>query len=55
MLYVLLRTYTAIQHIGSATRTRGVTLVSGLASLQQRLKNNVNVVRNGLAFVVMSC
>ncbi len=54
MLYVLLRTYTAIQGIRSLTRTRGVTLATGL-SLQQRLKDNVNIVRNGLAFVVMSC
>ena len=54
MLYVLLRTYTAIQGIRSATRTSGVTLAAGL-SLQQRLKNNMNVVRNGLAFAVMSC
>jgi outer membrane receptor protein involved in Fe transport len=29
-------------------------LATGL-SLQQRLKDNVNIVRNGLAFVVMSC
>ena len=54
MLYVLLRTYTAIQGIRSVTRTSGVTLVAGL-SLQGRLKNNMNVVRNVLALVVLSC
>ena len=54
MLYVLLRTCTEIQGIRSVARTSGVAFIAGL-SLQGRLKNNMNIVRNVLALVVLSC
>src|SRR5271155_2929092 len=54
MLYVLLRTCTEIQGIRSVARISGVAFIAGL-SLQGRLKNNMNIVRNVLALVLLSC
>src|SRR5271154_6291111 len=54
MLYVLLRTYTAIRGIQNVTLTSGVTLVAGL-SHKGRVENNMNVFRNVLALLVLSC